>query len=351
MVCLRACFTLAALIPEQVKNPDLFEPDGTAILESCQPSLTMLLLGAVTGEFNYLPTKAKMSEEKNQPEKESGTIRPDPLFKEITRQVALQAGLQLRNVELPQLLLTDLLLQVPQDKDLSGTLFDFLGGYEHASLEFKSENDDFNRLKFARTLSRSFLFYAEEALADYTQLLTVFVCAKRPVKVLQHLAAAGTKVESDPLRPWLLRCRLWQLNIAFVICRLLPLEKPYYEWLMFTPAGSPKWTEFVKILIRNREKELLDLLRQMRPKEFNKMTINIPELLKDLSPEELEERNKDLLKLIDTEIDMLAEIDPKMTDEFILNRLAKLSPEQRQKILSLLTQTANQSDEEKQKPE
>lgn len=81
------------------------------------------------------------------------------------------------------------------------------------------------------------------------------------------------------------------------------------------------------------------------------MTPELIEMLKDLSPEEREERNKDLLDLIDSEVDMLAELNPKMADEFILKRFAKLSPEQRKKLRELLGQTDNQPDEEKQKPE
>jgi hypothetical protein len=300
-----------------------------------------------------------MSEEQNrpaQPEKETSPIRPDPIFKEITRQAALEAGLQLRNVELPQLLLTDLLLQLPQDKDLSGTLFEFMRGYEQVSLEFKSENDNFNRFEFARTLARSFLFYAEGALADYSQLLTVFVCAKRPTQLLKHLAEIGTKLEKEPSQPWLLRCKIWQLEVVFVVCRLLPLEKPYYNWLMFAPASSPKWREFVKMLVKNREKDLLDLVRQMRPKEFNRMTINLPELLKDLSPEERAQYEQDLVDLVSSELSRFEKSNPQLVSE-IMARLnpktviAGMTSQQRQELLKLLSQPDNQADQENHKPE
>lgn len=84
------------------------------------------------------------------------------------------------------------------------------------------------------------------------------------------------------------------------------------------------------------------------------MTINIAEELKGLSPEEQEQRKKDWLDLIDAEVDVLKELDPQMADEFILNRVvdlspqtvAKLSPEQRQKLRELLNQPDNSPIEE-----
>src|SRR5215468_11269987 len=92
-------------------------------------------------------------------EKSSNPIRPDPLFKTVTREAALAVGLELLDIELPQLLRADLILAVPQGKDLSGTLFDFLAPY--SIIEFKSENDRFDAAELAKNLARSLLFLSE----------------------------------------------------------------------------------------------------------------------------------------------------------------------------------------------
>ena len=67
-----------------------------------------------------------MSEEERPKAKET---RPDPMFKDVTRQAALQVGLELLNVELPQMLRADLVLAAPNETSLAGTLFEFLQGY------------------------------------------------------------------------------------------------------------------------------------------------------------------------------------------------------------------------------
>jgi hypothetical protein len=101
-------------------------------------------------------------------EKPSNPIRPDPLFKAVTRDAALAAGLELLDIELSQLLRADLALAVPQGKDLSGTLFDFLSPY--SILEFKSENDTFDSYELAKNLARSLLFLSENKSVAYSQL-------------------------------------------------------------------------------------------------------------------------------------------------------------------------------------
>lgn len=292
-----------------------------------------------------------MSGESNQPteEKISNPIRPDPLFKDVTRRAALAAGLELLDIELPQLLRADLVLAVPQDKDLSNTLFDFL--FPYSLLEFKSENDTLDGSELAKNLARSLLFLSENRRASYRQLLTVFICAERPDSLLDHFRLENLSVTTNPAQPWLLHAQFGPLQIIMVVCRLLPLERKYYAWLLFAPASSRKWREFVKMLIRNGEKALIEQVKSLRLKEYRLMTPELIEMLKDLSPEEREERNKDLLDLIDSEVDMLEELNPKMADEFILKRFAKLSPEQRKKLRELLGQPDSQLDEGKQQPE
>jgi hypothetical protein len=278
-------------------------------------------------------------------EKESNPFRPDPMFKSVTRDAALAAGLELLDIELPQLLRADLALAVPQDKDLSGTLFDFLAPY--SILEFKSENDTFDRYELAKNLARSLLFFSENKTVEYSQLLTVFVCAQQPDGVLKHLTAEGTPAKSDPNRPWLFRCRIWSLNIAIVVCRLLPIEKRYYGWFQFAPTNSRKWREFVTILVHNGETAWLEQVKKIRVKEVKLMTLALTEDLKGMTPEEQEEFKKDWINWIEAEIDTIEEIIPGGTNELLIKRLTKLSPAMRQHMLELLRQT----DIENQLPE
>jgi hypothetical protein len=207
-----------------------------------------------------------MSQETNQPdqdqEKVSNSIRPDPLFKNVTRKAALAAGLELLDVELPQLLRADLVLAVPQGKDLSDTMFDFLAAY--SIVDFKSENDDFDKFKLATNLARSLLFYAQNKQLTYHQILTVFVCAERPDRVINHVKAEKMLLVPDPATPWLIPAQFGSLQIAIVVCRLLPLERRYYDWLMFDPPTSLKWREFVRMLLRNGERALLEQLKRLR---------------------------------------------------------------------------------------
>jgi hypothetical protein len=48
---------------------------------------------------------------------------------------------------------------------------------------------------------------------------------------------------------WRLHYRIGLIDVNIVVCRLLPMQERYYQILLFAPAGSPKWTEFVKIAI------------------------------------------------------------------------------------------------------
>jgi hypothetical protein len=303
-----------------------------------------------------------MPDQPDQPSKETSSrnlIRPDPMFKAVTRKAAMEAGLELLSIELPQLLRADLMLAVPEGKDLSDTLFDFLSPY--SIIEFKSKNDTFDQFEFAKNLARTHLFFGENKQVSYNQLLTVFVCAEQPDKVLDHLKAENTPIEIDEATPWLLRCRVWSLEVAIVICRLLPLKRRFYHWLLFAPAGSVKWRDFVTMLIKDGERDLLEQVKKLNLKEFKLMTLKITEGLEELSPEERAEYEEDWLELIELEINGLEKLNPKKAKELFSKlkpeqllagltpeRLAGLTPEQRQKFLELLSPINNQSVEENQ---
>jgi len=171
----------------------------------------------------------------------------------------------------------------------------------------------------------------------------VFVCAERPDRVLTHLADQGLTPARDPASPWLLRFRVGFLDIAIIICRLLPLEEPYYQWLLFAPSGSLKWREFVKMLIRKGDRTLLRLIQQLKPKEFNLITLNIAEILKEFSPEERARYEQDRLELLQNELRVLGELNPQKMGEM----LAGLTPEQRLAGLEPETLTARLTSEQR----
>ncbi|NWJ94358.1 MAG: hypothetical protein HXX20_01100 [Chloroflexi bacterium] len=272
-------------------------------------------------------------------EEDSNPIRPDPMFKDVTRKEAQAAGLELLNIEMPQLLRADLVLAVPQGIDLTGTLFEFLAPY--SIIEFKSENDTFDKSEFAKNLARTFLFFSENQPLEYSQLLTVFVSAGQPDSVIDHLRAEGTTLEPDPAYPWLMRCRIWSLEVAIVVCRLLPLERRYYNWLLFAPVGSTKWREFVKILLRDGEWTMLELIKKLRLREYRLMTLElaIADDLEGLTPKEREERLEDWVEVIVAEFNMLEHWDQEKASEAASKwkpetLLGKLSPKQILEVLS-----------------
>jgi hypothetical protein len=94
------------------------------------------------------------------------------------------------------------------------------------------------------------------------------------------------------------------------------------------------------------------------------MTINFEEDLQGLSPQERAEQERDWVELIEAEIDMLDRLNPelsaqvasKMKPETLLagltpEKIAALTPQQRQKILALLSQSEGHNGEEDHQPE
>ncbi|MEI7557062.1 hypothetical protein [Candidatus Chlorohelix sp.] len=313
--------------------------------------------------------KTKRKTSRKTIEKDSNLIRPDPMFKEVTTSIAKVVGINQMSIELPQLLRADLILAVPEGKDLSGTLFDFLLPY--SIIEFKSTNDDFDRFEFAKNLARTHLFFSQYKKIPYQQLLTVFVCSEQPDTIIDYLKAVETPLESDPATPWLLRCRIWLLEVAIVVCRLLPLQERFYDWLQFAPATSVKWREFVTLMLLKGEKNQLEVIMKLHLKEFRLMRIDIKEHLKELSPEQRKEYEEELLGFAEDCINDLGELNPQMAKRFISGvkpeiRLAGLTPEQRlegltpeqvmakftpeqlQKYLDLITQRTNPPNDENQ---
>jgi len=315
-----------------------------------------------------VPTsQSQISESKRDKEKEreSGQLRPDPAFKEYTAEQARKVGLELRNVELPQLSLTDLVLAVPDNTDLAGTMFDFFGKVN--VVEFKSENDLLTLPKMGYNQARAWLMFAKGEVARLEDLMSVFVCAHLPDTVVDFLKGETKDFRRE--QEWLIRCRLGGIEVAIVVCRLLPLERRYYWWLIFAPSDTPKWKGFVTSMLEQGEREIIDQVKRLRPKEYKKVATSFLEDLKGRSLEEQAERTKDLREIIELELGALEEMNPQeankvvsklkpqtlvagLTPEQIADtltpnqltalkpeqRLAGLTPQERKKLLEFLAQ-------------
>jgi hypothetical protein len=106
-----------------------------------------------------------MAEQENK-QSDKDQIRPDPMFKDITRQLAKDVGLKLLNIELPQMFRIDMAFSVPEGLDLSNTLFSFFLPF--TITEFKSQDDEREVTEFSKMKS------------EQLYLLRTFACPHHP---------------------------------------------------------------------------------------------------------------------------------------------------------------------------
>jgi hypothetical protein len=242
------------------------------------------------------------------------------------------------------------------NQDLSNTLFHFFR--EVTVVEFKSENDAFDDKNFAANIGRCFFLYSRYPELKYKQLLDLYISSEKPDALLKHLAEEKVVVKEE--EEWLLTCKYGTLDIAIVICRLLPLQERYFLLLLFAPSGSIKWKEFVKTLVEQDRFDLLHYLVRLRPRELS-MTLSETEFQITLSPDKDQERAEAMEILVNflktfpagraiifraarseglTTQDMLAnisvaEVVPNLPAEKIA---ANLTPEQKAELRKLLAQ-------------
>lgn len=224
--------------------------------------------------------------------------RPDPLFKELIREVALETGLQIHQTELSQFTRVDLVLAVPAQISLENTLFDFFRPLN--VVEFKSENDPLNIDEFIKNAVRVYLVYLQEPLVTFERLLNVIITARQPREFLKTAPQEGCPFVRNKDRPWLYEGRFGFQEVRIVNCEKLPIEKRYFPWLLFAPAKSRKWRDYIVELERQNNKPLLQAARVMRPKEYAMVLKDIERLLDatELSPAEFEQLERDRLDAI-----------------------------------------------------
>jgi len=237
--------------------------------------------------------------------KKPGSVLPDTVFKLLTRREIEQNKLHVGESELQYISRTDLVIEIPPGLDLSQTLFEFCAPV--TVMEFKSQNDPFNVEEFVVNQTRTSVLFIQalsrakaeqksikderkvsgpnslklgeiDALQYYARFLNVYVIARYPKDFLDLAPANGVIFELDQTRPWLRWATVGFQRVALVICRDLPLEKRFYNWLLFAPSQGKKWEAFVERLRLEGEEELLDFARKLRPKEFDMIRMKADEL-------------------------------------------------------------------------
>jgi len=229
---------------------------------------------------------------------------PDPIFKEITRLVAVQAKMEAIETEYQQTFRGDLVLKASKRRSLMGTLFDFFLIYN--IVEFKSENDKFDATELAKLEARARLLIAQHIGATYGNTLNVVVCSHKPVKVLNLIKRLGYQMLQ--VTPWLILCKCGLVEIMIVTCHQLPFEKRYYPWLVFTPSDNKRWREVIQLFLEQEQYQYLAAMRSIRVKEFAMLdlsSIQWENIISHLSPEkraqlenEQEEASEEFFKIM-----------------------------------------------------
>ncbi len=192
--------------------------------------------------------------------------RPDPFFKLFTRLQAEQLGLIAKESELQYSTRADLILSVPAGLSVENTLFDFFRRVN--VVEFKSENDKFRLRQYVHNQLRIDLEFLQSDAETFDDFLNVIVCSRRPRTFLKVARQRKIRFKPDKGKPWLLSAAVGFQNVVIVICAELPIEEPYFNWLLFAPADSTRWREFVQKLLAEGETKLADAARRMHPKEY-----------------------------------------------------------------------------------
>lgn len=303
-----------------------------------------------------------MSEQEPEPTRSEEELisRPDPTFKAITDRVARAVGLKIIGAELPQTLSADFVLEAPPEVKLENTLFEFLANYQYAVVDFKGQSDPLDIPKLQLSVARTALFSAKHPQVSVRQILNLLVSSRFPQEILKReKGVAGFRRSKE--QPWLWRGSFRFQEIAIVVCRDLPLEPRFYDWLAFVPSDNRRWPETIKMFLEEERFDLLTMMMRMHPKEFKAMQLdlNYKEILSQMDPKERERLDKDTLEFIKDELreralknpesfkDALSSVEPeKVVEALTPDQLADaLSDEQLEEILRRRRLKNKQSDQ------
>ncbi|NWJ97961.1 MAG: hypothetical protein HXX20_19575 [Chloroflexi bacterium] len=195
---------------------------------------------------------------------------------------------------------------------------------------------------FAVQLARVYLLFAENPKIGFDRILNVIVSSRYPRTFLKYSQERGYPFKADEDREWLYRAQIGYQDVALVVCEKLPLESRYASWLLFADAGTQKWRDFIKMAALEHNWKILELARDLRPKEFNAMATRALELFEQYGPKERARLKadwwyvfKDLIPKMSIEepkelSTILSAIDP----ETLKKVLSNVSPEQMGQVLS-----------------
>jgi len=268
--------------------------------------------------------------EQLQQESASKRDRPDPAFKYLTRQVADAIGLEAIETEFPQTLRADLILAVPENLGLENTLFDFCRSFN--VLEFKGQEDQLDEAGFVKNEVRVNLLFLQNPAATFENTLNILVSSRLPRQFFNYMKLRKCRFRKETGRPWQWRCRVGLQEVVVIVCRELPIEPRYYEWLVFSPAGSLKWQNFVRVLAREGNLPLLETVQRLSVREYRLMTPELKKIISEYQPEKRKQYLKEWAKAFG---DMLPELEQE-TPEELTQAFSSLSAEQRQRLLKLL---------------
>ncbi len=255
-------------------------------------------------------------------------------------------------IEFPQLLRADLVLGVPESLSVEGTLFDFCRRFD--VMEFKGQEDPLDEDEFVKNEVRTALFVLKTPEATFENTLNLIVSSRHPKQFFDYMKARKHRFRADKERPWQWRCRVGLQEVVVIVCRDLPLEHRYFDWLLFAPADSQKWQDFVIMMAEEDNVSLLSQIMELRPKEYKLVATKYIKRSKTDAKHRAEVFQTAVEYWGLTAEDMLAnpdikkslrETDPKHQAELIGEVLegvqseevvAELSQEQRQKLLKLL---------------
>ena len=116
-----------------------------------------------------------------------------------------------------------------------------------------------------------------------------------------------------------------------MVCRDLPLEARYYEWLVFLPSDNQRWPELIRTLAQQGEWDWLQTVRNLHPQEYQKLMetrIDLKEFidaLDEVSPAERARLNREWGYVLERELPKIAQSDPAMFSQI----LSSIKPEER----------------------
>jgi hypothetical protein len=213
-------------------------------------------------------------------------------------------------------------------------------------VEFKSLSDKFNPLKFLDNVVRTCLFQQQKPEVPFSEVLNVYVIAFYPREFFKQMRKDKCPFRRDKKQKWLFHGNAAGHDIVIVVGRFLPVEKPYYRWLLFSQSTTAKLQEFATMLYKEGEMELLEDLVRLKPKEVKSV---ITQVEKDAKKEKEEALRKDykalsraLMKLMQT-LDATGEV---LADMPLEDRLKGLSPKELRKLSEMIAKLQTQNGDE-----